>query len=1144
MKSHRLRPRPFTLALAGFVATTGISVNYPAMGSVVIDESGHGIGANTIVVDHNVSAKYIVRFQEHPLALYDGSIPGLAGIPRSAEPGRRSHADTRSAQAQAYVNYLSSQQSLHLTDINAVLGRNVPAEHQMRYALNAAVVTLTGDEAKKVAKVNGVAFVERDENRQLMTDIGPGFIGAASVWWGTPAGQDTLFATGFDATQGYRGEGMVVADVDTGYNSSSPAFAGVDDSGFVFTNPLGTGNYLGLCNPSSPTQPSTLYTVPFAGCNNKVIGAYDFIDPYPAPPTPANPPTFYSAEDYQGHGSHTGSTAAGNTRNGTIGAYSARISGVAPHANMVIYYACSSAAGCPNSATAGAVDQAVQDSVVDSLNFSISGGTNPWSDSTSLAFLSAADSGIFIAAAAGNTNNTNVPIALPGTANHFEPWVTTVAASNHSGGPLGYFLTVSGAGAPAPIGMNTAPASTQPMGAIAVAGIVVSPTFATANDCAVQTAGTFTGKMAIMHYISGTCGTNTLASRAKAAGAAQVLIVNSADDYINAGAAQALPVFTTTSVQGNALVAYVTANAGVTANLSYPANTRLPVTADSLANFSLLGPATFDVIKPDVQAPGISILAAVNNAVPPVGQNAPVPNGPNTLAFYDGTSMATPHTTGSGALLLGLHPDWTPLEVKSALMMTAKEAGLTKADHTTPSDFYDRGAGRIQDFIAANAGLVLNETGLNFLNANPATGGDPKTLNIASMQNRNCVTVTSPAASNAACTFLRKLHSTQDHSVTWTATLTGVTGTVSPSSFPVVAHATVAVHITVNASTYASDGGAHFGELVLTPSDASLTPLHLPIAVGLQPPMISAAPSPLVIGIPTGFTTNNANLTVSNIGGPTLNVTNTNDNVSNASGVVIDQASIGTNGFYSNFWTDHAHGAYPSDDFVVSVPGSNLSKLSFPGFVLAGGDLSTLTGQKINFEVYANNAGVPNGNPDTVAPSYLWHYVATMGSTAGLTVSGNTIAIDLNLAGATPTNLAPGKYWMVVYLSTPTFGSGQYANGWLWFESTAANGYNGHNIDPGMIFQGSTGNWTDNTASGDSPGMAMHIEQTAACGAPWLTTSPSTLTLAGLLSGAVTVTVNSALFPAATTTSSAFLCIDSNDAAHPVYAVPVTATQN
>src|SRR5207344_619208 len=119
----------------------------------------------------------------------------------------------------------------------------------------------------------------------------------------------------------------------------------------------------------------------------------------------------------------------------------------------------------------------------------------------------------------------------------------------------------------------------------------------------------------------------------------------------------------------------------------------------------------------------------------------------------------------------------------SALMMTAKEAGLTKPDHVSPSDFYDRGSGRIQDDIAAKAGLVLNETGLNFLFADPGFGGDPGTLNLASMQSSNCVTPTGPGTSVTNCSFTRKVRSTQNSSVTWSAALNGVTGTVTPNNF-------------------------------------------------------------------------------------------------------------------------------------------------------------------------------------------------------------------------------------------------------------------------------------------------------------------------------------------------------------------------
>jgi subtilisin family serine protease len=1134
MKSRSLRPRPLALAVGCLVACAGLSVVRPVSGYVVIDESGHGIGPSSASIDHSAQAKYIVRFKEAPLALYDGSLPGLASIPQKSETGGRAKLDVHSAAAQAYVAYVANAQSSHVSAMNTLLGRTIPVEHQMQYAINAIVVTLSGDEAQKLAKLDGVAGVTHDSYQQLATDIGPGFIGAANIWWGASAGVDTLFAGGFDSNQMYRGEGVVIADVDTGYNSNSPSFAGTDDSGYAFINPLGANNYLGLCNPSSTEQPApTLFTVPFAGCNNKVIGAYDFIDTK----------TPFSAEDYQGHGSHTASTAGGNTRNGTIGAYNARISGVAPHANMVIYYACS-AAGCPTSSTTAAVDQAVQDSVIDALNFSISGGTDPWNDPTSLAFLGAADSGIFIAAAAGNTG-TSVPNAIPGTANHLEPWVTTVAAANHTGGDLGYFLTVSGAGAPPPVGMNTAPGSTQPSHAITAASLKVSPNFSAANDCAAFPAGTFTGKFAIMQFINGPCGTNAMAANAKAAGAVDVLLVNQTDDYINSGAVQTIPVFTTTSVQGHALAAFVNANTSATANVSFPANTRLPVTPDSLASFSLLGPSTFDVIKPDVQAPGIAILAAFNNANANDSSNHAVPpSGANVLGFDDGTSMATPHTTGSGALMLGLHPDWTPMEAKSALMMTAKEAGLTKSDHVTPSDFYDRGAGRLQDDIAAKAGLVLNETGLNFLNADPSQGGDVRTLNLASMQNANCVTPTSATASTATCSFTRKFRSTQPTSVTYAATLTGVAGTVTPSSLAVVAHGTRSVDIAVDASTYASDGTAHFGELVLTPSDTTLPTLHLPIAIALQPPAISVSPAQVAISIAHGSTTKNATLTVTNTGGPTLTVSKTNDTAGNGSYVVLDQPSQGNLGDYSDFFPDIPEGLYIAEDFQTTAASTNLDKLSFPGFVTGATALSGFAGTPITFQIYTDNAGAPSGNPETVAPSYVWSYAATIGSNAGLNLDNNTISLDLVAAGAPPTALPPGRYWVTVFPQIPYGATG--AGPWAWFESPVTFGNNAHVINPAGDFGIGT-NWIAITdpANGDSfPGMAIHIEGQVPCGATWLSTSPSSLSLSGLSSAPVTVTADSTKFPGAATSANGFLCLDSNDAKFPVLAVPVSATQN
>jgi len=1124
MKFHNPRQRTLSVAIACIFSGSYILFGEHSQAHVRVDELGQALGSSTATTDPAAAAKYIVRFKELPLALYDGSVPGLANIPRAPSHSRRAKLDSHSAAALAYVSYLRSAQAQHADAMQSRLGRRVPVERALQHALNAIVVELSADEANKVALLDGVAAVTREQYHQLMTDIGPGFIGAANIWWGANAGVDTLFTGGFEARQQYRGEGVVVADIDTGYNSNSSSFSGTDDSGYVFVNPLGSGNYLGLCDPSFPEQPSTIYGVGFAGCNNKVIGAYDFVD--------TSLP--FSVEDYLGHGSHTASTAVGNTRTAAIGACTPRISGVAPHANLLIYYTCG-LNGCPESATVGAVDQAIQDSVVDSLNYSISGGVDPWNEPTSLAFLSAADAGIFIAAAAGNTTST-IPIAAPGTANHLEPWVTTVAAANHSGGPIGYYLTMSGTGAPAPLGMNTAPGSAQPTAPIST-GVVVSPHFGAADDCASVPGGTFNGKMAIMHFVNGPCITNTLAANALAAGATSVLIVNFSDDYINSGAVQPLPVFTTTSTQGNALVAFVSANPGATASIGYPATSRLPSAADSLAAFSLLGPATFDVIKPDVQAPGVEIIAAFNNANP-FGSGL----GADNTAFDNGTSMATPHVTGSAALLMGLHPDWTPMEVKSALMMTANESGLTKADHSTPSDFYDRGSGRIQDDAATKAGLVLNETGLTFLLADPSKGGDPKALNLATIQNANCVTITGPSTSTPTCTFTRKFRSTQGASVTWSASLTGVSGTVTPPNFSINARGTRALSVTVDASSYQANGSPYFGELLLVPSDTNLPNLHLPIAVSLQPAAIGTAPATLDISIPNGSTMHSSSLIVTNTGGAPLFVTSTNDKVSTfARYVLLDQPSQGNYGDYSDDFIDAVEGIYVAEDFQTVASSTNLTKLTFPGFNV-GSSLASNVGKKVHLEIYADAAGKPNGNPETIVPSYLYHYVATIGTTTGIDVAGNTISIDLDAAAAPPTALAPGRYWVVVYPEL------NYATSrWLAFDSVTTFGYNAHAINPKGSFKFGTG-WTDFTDpvyGAAYPGIALHIEGNVPCGAAWLGTTPSSLSLPGLISGVVSVTADSTHFPVpGPGTVRGFLCIDSNDANFPVLAVPVTATQN
>jgi subtilisin family serine protease/subtilisin-like proprotein convertase family protein len=750
---------------------------------------------------------YIVGLRETPVASYRGDNARFAAIPRDASRGNRM--DTRSPEARAYGDYLQSQQQAFLSRLSAETRRSHALLADYQFAFNGVVIKLSPSELALVRQMPDVALVEPVATHELNTDVGPGFIGADTIWNGTSTG----------GAPGTRGEGIVIGVIDSGLNWGSPSFADVGGDGYNHSNPFGTGNYLGVCEG----QAGGGDPVNGPACNDKVIGAYaksfDFVqqvnfecanpgDPgntlglTPAICTSLGVPLtdFPNARDENGHGTHTASTSGGNEVDITYRGNNLTVSGVAPHANLIIYDTChtniNGQGSCFNFATLAALEQVVEDGVVDVINYSIGGGAQPWTEAGSLAFLAAVDAGVFVSASAGNSGPN------PSTNGHNQPWVMTVANGTHNRAAINYQFTVTGPVTPVPanlVGQSMFLGAVGTAHTVAYVGtpLIVSPGVDTTNDgCAAYPPGTFTGGIALIRR--GTCAFAIKAQNASDAGAIGVFITNNAAGNIAPGGTSAVtfPVFGITQAQGNALRDYVVANGSATVDVPLAAPI-LATQGDVVNNSSSRGPSAFEIIKPDIMGPGTNILAAY------VGS-------PNAYEQLTGTSMSSPHVAGSAALVRALHPSWTVAEVKSALMLTSKNTGLTKQDGVTPADAFDVGAGRVDLSVAATSGLVLDETPLRMSQANPADGGDPGTLNLASLNERECI---------GSCSFTRKVRSVASEAVTYLVSFdssSGLVATVTPSTFTILPGTTRTLEIEVD-SLGATGGQWAFGTLNFVP---------------------------------------------------------------------------------------------------------------------------------------------------------------------------------------------------------------------------------------------------------------------------------------------------------------------------------------
>ncbi|RDZ27980.1 S8 family serine peptidase [Lysobacter silvisoli] len=1046
---------------------------------------------------------YIVVYREAPLATYRGEIRGLAaperlpadGAPQMARAQATAAGEGRvnvhSASARAYLSHLDGAQRQHEASITAAIGRAPQVERRMRHALNAVVTELSEAEAARVQRLSEVQFVEEYREYEQDTDVGPGLIGAPPLWNA--------------ATNPVKGEGIVFGILDSGINFGSPSFAAQDETGYTHTNPLGAGVYLGTCAAGGVDE---------GRCNAKLIGGYDFVCGAPGNTCGAanirEEPGF---GDTNSHGSHTASTSAGNVRTVLFKGRNTQISGVAPRANIIAYDVCytNTATGrglCPNTSSAAAVDQAIADGIVDVINFSIGGGENPWSDSVSLAFLNAVNAGIYVATSAGNSGPG------PNTMGHLEPWTASTAAAQHGRQDFGPVLQVTGPG--------TVPAALQTImmnegtGAVPFVSpmanttpLKLSPGIDSGDDgCAAYPAGTFTGAIAVIRR--GTCSFVIKGNNAAAAGAVAVVIANNAaGGLVPTLTGVTIPGFAMLQADANAVRDFLAGNPGTAGITVLP----IPNTPDVLADFSSRGPAgTYDLLKPDVAAPGVAVLAVV--------AGTSISGSEGAVGLMNGTSMASPHHAGAAGLMRQAQPTWTVPEVKSALVMTAEQV-MFKEDSVTPATPFDRGGGRLRVDLAVRAGLVLNETRANYLAANPATGGDAANLNQPSLAKARCV---------ERCVFTRTFRNTLSVRQGWTVKLNGLSGTISPALFTLNPGESKAVKITVNSYQLPADGSWNFGTLVLTPTSIGTLDqptLRLPVAVSVPPPVIALNPAQIAATLPAGGS-GFANFRIDNLGGSRLDYTI--DNTGQGSRTLLDAPrGAVSSGFRATIYSDPATAGsaaqFSADDFTLTEA-TRIVSLYTEGFVSSGQPLAT-TATSLTWTLYRDSGGNPEGNPQASPGLAVWSYTAAP-TGAGVTLTGANIGLNLTAAGQN-VDLPAGRYWLVVNARS------SFANRWVWFASNT-----GDNVFRTItVTTAGAGAWTAGTGF---QGLAWNVGATNACGAPWIGAPVSAIGRVnpGAVGNNAQVQLNAGGLSAGTHVG--FICVASNDPVKPKVAARVVLT--
>ncbi|XP_078427728.1 subtilase family protein [Wolffia australiana] len=527
---------------------------------------------------------------------------------------------------------------------------------------------LSGEEAETLRRTPGVAAVHPDRRLELQTTYSHQFLGLG-------------FAPDGAWARAQYGKGAIIGVLDTGVWPESPSFS---DSAM---GPV-PGRWRGVCQPGQDFNSSA--------CNRKLIGARFYERGHQASgdqPGPAHAPEYASARDAHGHGTHTSSTAAGAVVPGAsvLGGAAGTAAGLAPAAHLAVYKVCWFN-GCYSSDILAAIDDAIRDGV-DVLSLSLGGFPIPlFEDNIAIGAFRAMASGLVVVCAAGNNGPS------PGSVANEAPWILTVGASTTDRRFPAFVRTGAG--------RHLYGESLYPGNQFNAAELVDG------EYCFRGSIPEERVKGKLVVCDRGVSGRAEKGAAVGAAGAAGMILVNKEinqeEDSVDV---HVIPATLLGFSEGVELRKYMNSTGRPVARIEFAGTRVKRARAPAVALFSSRGPSLTDraVLKPDVVAPGVNIIAAWPQNLGPSG----LPEDPRRVNFsvLSGTSMACPHVSGLAALVRAAHPGWTPAAVKSAIMTTADvfdHYGKRIMDGARPAGAFAVGAGHVNPARAMDPGLVYD----------------------------------------------------------------------------------------------------------------------------------------------------------------------------------------------------------------------------------------------------------------------------------------------------------------------------------------------------------------------------------------------------------------------------------------------------